>query len=191
MLAERYFPLESKRYRSISRVFKRLNPSFFAGLALLYSILAIFLSGTSVSYRVLTDNNYWHWSSFDLITIFSLILIGFVEVKYLKQPNNSSLLKSFTFNFFKGYVLFLLGMSIVGISPSAFFDAIFYVLYFSTVHIVWSTPLNIEKELFPKKSESMKTLLPCLMLTVVISIYGFGLTIPILQQHQDFIFHFI
>jgi len=71
-------------------------------------------------------------------------------------------------------------MSIVGISFSAFFDAIFYVLYFSTVHIVWSMQLNIEKELFPKKSESIKTLLPCLMLTVVISIYGFWSSDPYL-----------
>ena len=85
MLAERYFPLESKRYRSISRVFNRLNPSFFTGLALLYSIWAIFLSGSSVSYRVLTDNHYWYWSSFNLITTFSLILIGFIEIKYLEQ----------------------------------------------------------------------------------------------------------
>ena len=146
MLAERYFPLESKLYRSISRVFNRLNPSFFGGLASLYSIWAIFLSGSSVSFRVLTDNDYWHWSSFNLITIFSLILIGFIEIKYFKQSNDSSLLKSFIFNFFNGYVLFLLGMSIVGISSSAFFDGIFYALYFSTVHIVWNMQLNIEKE---------------------------------------------
>ena len=71
-------------------------------------------------------------------------------------------------------------MSIVGISTSAFFDAIFYVLYFSSVHIVWSMPLNVEKELFPKKSESMKTLLLCLVITVVISIYGFWSSDPYL-----------
>ena len=180
MLAERYFPLESKRYRSISRVFNRLNPSFFASLALLYSIWTIFLSGSSVSYRVLTDNDYWHWSSFNIFSIFSLILIGLVEIKYLKQSNDSSLLKSFVFNFFNGYVLFILGTSIVGITSPAFFDAIFYVLYFSTVHIVWSMPLNIEKKLFPKKSESIKILFPCLVLMVAISIYGFWSSDPYL-----------
>ena len=181
MLIEKYFPIDSSRYKFFSRKFDILKKIRFGALSRLFGVWTIFLSGSSVAYRLNDRWHYWEWSTIDIATVISLALISVLELKFKLKNINSRPLGNYLFIFIKGFSLFFLGMFLVDFSINGLIYGFIYTFFYVMLHLVWSLHIDAEKDNFPSKADSITTLTFSLAILTISLFVGFRYDDPILS----------
>ena len=173
MLIEKYFPVDSVRYKSISRKFDILKKIRFGTLSRLFGVWTIFLSGSSVAYRLNDRWHYWEWSTIDIVTVISLAIISILELKFKLMNISLKSISSFLFIFVKGFSLFMIGMLLIDFSINGLMLGFIYTSYYLMLHLIWSLHIDVEKDNFPVKADSFVTLTFSFLILAISLFVGF------------------
>ena len=159
MLAEKYIPKGTKRYKSLSKLFNSFDKLFSFSPLRWFGVWAILIAGDNVVSHLSDRWMYWSWNSLSIYLIIALIIFPYLDYllnsKYedLKQVNSVSAVGKI---FLYGFCLFIVGANPLYLSLEALYFGLPYILFFLVGHITWGISINngnsnkfLKKEIIP------------------------------------------
>tara|TARA_Y100001934_G_C12027417_1_gene619724 strand:- start:205 stop:582 length:378 start_codon:yes stop_codon:yes gene_type:complete len=117
LLAEKYFPKGSPRYKAFIDLFKKLDGFFSLNPERWFSLWTIILAGANTAIHLENRWLYWEWSTFSYLFIPILVFSTWLD-RYLDKfsffSKNVDSIQSAISILMRGSVFFILGMIPVG-----------------------------------------------------------------------------
>lgn len=175
MILARFAPVDSKRYKSLSRKTKKLEKVFEWLPMQLFGIWTTFVVGISVGKAIEDRYYFWDWSSW-LIGTLGIILIAIV-LNILKKRFKEFPFRSGDYSFkIRGYNAFipLVLLSIGYITASGFssiFDILLYLFPYAALFIVHTILVEPDSNTITKESNKhIKSITSIILLLIAIII---------------------
>ena len=176
MIAEKYFPKGSPRYKAFIDPFKKLDGFFSLNPERWFSLWTIILAGANTAGHLENRWLYWEWSTFSYLFIPILVFSTWLD-RYLDKfsffSKNVDSIQSAISILLRGSVFFILGMIPVGFNYLFFIYGIPYLIFFLVGYMVWSIQIDTEEKSVPSKASMAPILLTITLLTVFVSIVGY------------------
>ena len=176
MLAEKYFPVESSRYKRFVGLFQKLDSFFALSPDRWFSIWTIVLAGANTAAHLENRWVYWDWSTFSYLFIPILVFSIWLDRYFNKLQffsNNIDSIQSALSVIFRGGIFFILGMLPIGFNYLTIIYGIPYIIFFLVGYMVWSIQIDLKEKNPPLKATILPFLIIITLLTILSSIIGY------------------
>ena len=184
MLAEKYFPVESSRYKRFVGPFQKLDSFFALSPDRWFSIWTIVLAGANTAAHLENRWVYWDWSTFSYLFIPILVFSIWLDRYFNKLQffsNNIDSIQSALSVIFRGGIFFVLGMLPIGFNYLTIIYGIPYIIFFLVGYMVWSIQIDLKEKNPPLKATILPFLIIITLLTILSSIIGYINDDPIIS----------